>query len=96
MANHAAGGSHGGDIATHQQTYEGFIRGSVATAIMCGFILVALCSFAFAHSMSVFIGFAGLIAGAIALLIELRTGGRFFGALIVLVAFGILTAINVS
>ncbi len=39
---------------------KAFIKGSVALSIICGFVLVALCSFAFAHTLNVFTGFAGL------------------------------------
>ena len=85
------------DLAAHQGAYAGFIRGSVALALICGFILVALCSFAFGHTLSVFIGFAGLIIGIIAVLIDARSGApRWLLSLGVLVIFALITAISVS
>jgi len=80
----------------HTNTYEAFIKGSVALAIICGFVLVALCSFAFAHTLNVFTGFAGLIAGVIAVLIDARTGGKWYLSVGALVVFGLITAVNVS
>ena len=80
----------------HTSTYEGFIKGSVALSIICGFVLVALCSFAFAHTLNVFTGFAGLIIGTIAILIDVRTGGKWYLSLGALVLFGLITAVNVS
>jgi hypothetical protein len=85
------------DIAAHRGTYAQFIRGSLALSLICAFILVALCSFAFGHTLSVFVGFAGLILGIIAVLIDARSGSqRWFLALGVLVVFGLITAISVS
>ena len=85
------------DIAAHQSTYGQFVRGSVALALTCAFVLVALCSFAFGHTLNVFIGFAGLIIGLITVLIDARSGSqRWFLALGVLVIFGLITAISVS
>ena len=80
----------------HTSTYEGFIKGSVALSIICGFVLVALCSFAFAHTLNVFTGFAGLIVGIVAVLIDARTGGKWLLSLGALVLFGLITAVNVS
>jgi Bacterial aa3 type cytochrome c oxidase subunit IV len=85
------------DIAAHQSTYTNFVRGAVALGLICAFVLVALCSFAFGHTLNVFVGFAGLIIGIIAVLIDARSGSqRWFLALGVLVIFGLITAISVS
>ena len=73
MAEHSSG-NHAQDMEEHRKTYEGFVTGSVALAIHCGFVLVALCSFAFAHTLNVFTGFAGLIIGTIAILIDVAHG----------------------
>ncbi len=80
----------------HRSTYEGFIKGSVALSIICGFVLVALVSFRFAHTLNVFTGFAGLIVGIVAVLIGARTGGKWLLSVGLLVLFGLITAINVS
>jgi hypothetical protein len=60
------------------------------------YVLVALVSFRFAHTLNVFAGFAGLILGFIAITIEARMGSRWFLSLGVLVLFGLITAVNVS
>ena len=80
----------------HTSTYEGFVKGSVALSLICGFVLVALCSFAFAHTLNVFTGFAGLIVGITAVLIDARTGGKWYLSAGLLVVFGLITAVNVS
>jgi hypothetical protein len=85
------------DVAAHRSAYASFVRGSVALVLICAFVLVSLCSFAFGHTLNVFIGFAGLIIGVIAVLIDARSGSqRWFLALGVLVIFGLITAISVS
>jgi len=95
MAEHSSG-NHSQDMEAHRSTYEGFVKGSIALAIHCGFVLVALCSFAFAHTLNVFTGFAGLIIGTIAILIDVRTGGKWYLSIGALVLFGLITAVNVS
>ena len=83
-------------MEAHRRTYDGFIKGSVALSIHCGYVLVALCSFAFANTLNVFTGFAGLIIGTIAILIDVRTGGKWYLSIGLLVLFGLITAVNVS
>ena len=95
MAEHSSG-NHSQDMEAHRNTYDGFIKGSVALSIICGFVLVALCSFAFAHTLNVFTGFAGLIVGIIVVLIDARTGGKWLLSVGALVLFGLITAVNVS
>jgi hypothetical protein len=95
MADHGTAGTHAG-MEEHKATYEGFLRGSVGLALICGFILVALVAFRFAHVLNVFTGFAGLIAGVVAVAIEFRAGSRWLVSLALLVVFGLITAINVS
>jgi hypothetical protein len=96
MAEHSSD-NHSQDMEAHLSTYEGFIKGSIALSIHCGFVLVALCSFAFAHTLNVFTGFAGLIIGTIAILIDARTGGgKWYLSIGALVLFGLITAVNVS
>ena len=94
MAEHSV--DHHLDIEAHQRTYGAFVRGSVVLGIICGFVLVALCSFAFGKSLNVFIGFAGLIVGVIAVMIEARSGSqRWLMSLGALVLFALITAMNV-
>ena len=85
------------DIDAHRKTYGAFLRGSVVLVIICGFVMVALCSFAFGKSLNVFIGFAGLIIGIIAVLIDARSGSqRWLLSLGALVLFALITAANVG
>jgi hypothetical protein len=95
MAEHSSE-NHAHGMDEHSRTYEGFVKGSVALSIICGFVLVALVSFAFVETYNVLLGFAGLIAGIIAVLIDVRTGGRWLLSLGALVVFGLITAIKVS
>ena len=95
MAEHSSD-NHAHGMDEHTSTYDGFIKGSVALSIICGFVLVALCSFAFAHTLNVFTGFAGLIVGVVAVLIDARTGGKWLLSIGALVLFGLITAVNVS
>jgi hypothetical protein len=79
----------------HQETYEGFLKGSIAVSIICGFVLVALCAFAFMSSLNVFTGFAGIIVGLIAVLVDLRTGAKWYVSGALLALFGLFVAANV-
>ncbi len=85
------------DVDAHRGTYGNFVRGAVALAVICGLVLVSLVSFSFGHTLHVFVGFAGLIVGIIAVLIDWRSGSRhWLFSLGVLVLFGLITAANVS
>jgi hypothetical protein len=96
MAGHGAQDSHG-DLAAHRTTYEGFVKGAIVLCLVTAFVMVALVSFKFAGFLNVFIGFAGLILGILAVLVEARTGStRWLFPLAVLVIFGLITAINIS
>jgi hypothetical protein len=99
MADHSTHSSsgHPGGMQDHNQTYEGFLIGAVALTLVCAYTLVALCSFAFAHTLNVFAGFLGLIIGIIAVLIDVRAGGKkWYLSGVLLVIFGLITAANVS
>jgi hypothetical protein len=95
MAEHSSG-NHSQDMDAHRSTYSAFITGAIALSLICAFVLVALVDFRFAHTLNVFSGFAGLILGIVAVLIDVRTGGRWFLSLGVLVVFGLISAVNVS
>jgi hypothetical protein len=95
MAEHSSG-NHSQDMEAHRSTYSAFVTGSVALSLVCAFVLVSLVSFRFAHTLNVFTGFAGLIIGIVAVLIDVRTGGKWLLPLGVLVVFGLITAVNVS
>ncbi len=95
MAEHSSD-NHAHGMEEHRSTYDAFIKGSVALSIICGFVLVALVSFRFAHTLNVFTGFAGLIVGIVAVLIDARTGGKWLLSVGALVLFGLITAVNVS
>src|SRR4051794_40330169 len=97
MADHPAHGkAPSGGLEAHLQTYEGFLRGAVAVALMVFFTMVALVSFRFGHSLNTFIGFAVLVIGLIVVLIDLKAGSRWFLSLGTLIVLGLITAVNVS
>lgn len=97
MAEQHAALTHSGDMQAHRQTYQGFLRGSVAIAILCFYVLVALCSFGFGQTWPIFLGFAGIVIGTLLLIIDIRSGSRtFMLALGGLVVYALITAINVS
>ncbi len=93
MADHSPTHTPRG-LADHKDTYEGFLKGSVALSMVCLFVLVALVAFRFMPNWNVFTGFAGIIAGILAVIIDVRSGSwRVSGVLLVL--FGIFVAANV-
>lgn len=96
MAEHGSQGGHS-DLSDHRATYEGFIKGALVLVLITAFIMVALVSFRFASFLNVFIGFAGLIVGILAVVIEARTAAtRWIMPTVILVLFGLLTAINIG
>jgi hypothetical protein len=85
------------DYEEHLESYRAFVRGSVVVILASAFTLVSLCAFAFSKSWAIPLGWAVLIFGLIAILIDLRSGSRTWRlSLATLVIFGLLTAINVS
>ena len=83
-------------MAAHRATYEGFLGWSVATALICFFICVALVNFRFVDApLSLFAGFGGIIIGTIASLIGLRTGGKWLLPVAVLILYGLFVGANV-
>jgi hypothetical protein len=96
MADHATSGQASGDMESHRSTYEGFVKGGIALSLIVFFVLVALVSFRFGHVLSNFLGFAGIAVGLIAVAIDARAGNRWYLSLVVLILYGLLTAINVS
>ena len=69
MADHSPTHTPRG-LQDHKDTYEGFLTGSVALGMICGFILVALVAFRFMDYLNVLTGFGGLILGTLATLID--------------------------
>ena len=94
MADHTPSHTPRG-LQDHQETYEGFLTGSVALSIICGFILVSLVAFRFMDYLNVLTGFGGLILGLLATLIDVRSGGKWYLSGGLLVLFGLFVAINV-
>jgi len=94
MSDHA---SNDDMMAAHRATYGGFVRGAIVIIMACAFVLTGLCNFAFAHTAGLFMGFAGIIAGLIALAIDARSGSKIWGlSLILLLGYVLITAINIS
>ncbi len=93
MADHSPSHTPRG-FQDHKETYEGFLTGSVALGMICGFILVALVAFRFMDFLNVFTGFAGIIVGTLATLIDARAGGKWYLSGGLLVLYGLFVAIN--
>jgi uncharacterized membrane protein len=84
------------DFEPHAETWHGFIRGSIATILATIFVLVGLVSIGFGSFLPLFLGFLGMIAGFVAIAIDLRTGSTAWGAsLSVLGLFALITLINI-
>jgi hypothetical protein len=93
MADHTPSHTPRG-FQDHKETYDGFMKGSVAITILCLFIMVALCAFRFMDNWNVFVGFAGIIAGIIAVLIDLKTGAKWYLSGGLLVLYGLFVTAN--
>jgi hypothetical protein len=93
MVNHSPSHQPRG-FADHKDTYDGFLTGTVAVSMICGFIVVALCAFRFMDSWNVFTGFAGLVLGIVAVLIDVRSSGKWYVSGALLALFGLYVAIN--
>jgi hypothetical protein len=87
---------HTKHLPEHEEMYSNFIKGSIALCLMCAFILVALSSFGFGKSMPNLLGTVTIVAGLIAVLIDLRAGGKWFLSGGLLIVLGLLTGISVS
>ncbi len=94
MANHSPSHEPRG-FEDHKSTYQGFLDGSVGLGLICGFVMVALVAFRFMDSLNVFTGFAGIIVGTLATLIDYRAGAKWYVAGGLLVLFGLFVAISV-
>jgi hypothetical protein len=84
-----------GDMASHASTYQGFLNGSVITALICFFALVGLVNIGFGKSWPVFWCFAGIIAGTIAVMVDLKAGAKWYLSLGLLILYALFTAYNV-
>ena len=96
MADHGSSGNNTHGVEAHRATYEAFLKGSVALTVLCLYILVALVAFRFVSNFNVLLGFAGLIIGMIALLIDVRAGNKWYLSVGWLVIFGLVTAVSVA
>jgi hypothetical protein len=95
MANNTNPHRQESGMESHNGAYEGFLQGSVALSIICGFILVALVAARFMDSMNVFTAFAGIILGIVATLIDVRANGTWYLSGGLLVIYGLFVAINI-
>jgi len=96
MADHGSSGAHSQDFEAHRATYNGFVKGAVMMTIMSFYVLVALVAFSFVSSGNVILGFAGMILGAIALLIDARASGKWYLSGGLLAIFALITAVAVA
>ena len=80
----------------HRATYEGFLSGSVALALVCFYVLVALVTFRFMDNpLNLIVGFGGIVIGCIATLIGLKAGKNWLIPGVVLVLYGLFVAANI-
>jgi hypothetical protein len=93
MAQHGSSSAHSQDFSEHKATYQGFLKGSIILAIYCFYVLVALVAFAFVSGSNLLLGFGGLIAGALALIIDMRIGNKWYLSVGLLVIFALITAV---
>lgn len=85
------------DYKQHEQTYRGFVRGSIAMALHMFYILVALVAFGFGGAGAVALGLIGIGVGLAAILFDLKTGSQRWGLSIgLLVLFGLIIAFAIS
>lgn len=84
-----------GDMASHNSTYEGFLKGSIVTALLSFYSLVGLINIGFGKSWPVFWCFAGIIAGTIAVLVDLKSGAKWYLSGGLLLVYALFTAYNV-
>lgn len=96
MAEHGSSATESHGFEEHAKTYDAFIKGAVALTILCLDVLVALVAFAFIANGNLLIGFAGLIIGVLALIVDLRAGNRWYLSVAWLVIFGLITAVFVG
>lgn len=96
MADHGSSTTNPEHFQAARATYESFLKGAVALGIMCLYVLVALVAFAFVAKGNVLLGFAGLIIGILALIVDIRAGNNWYISVGWLVLFGLFTAIMVS
>lgn len=96
MAEHTSSGNASHDFESHKATYQGFLKGTVALSMISLYVLVALAAFRFINNFNVLIGFAGLIIGIIAVLIDARAGNKWYLSVGWLVIFGLITAVSVA
>ncbi len=83
-------------IDAARATYEGFLRWSVMTAIICCYVLVALVTFRFMdYPLNLLVGFGGIFFGALTSLIAMRMGGKWILPAVVLVVYGLFVANNI-
>jgi hypothetical protein len=89
VASHAMDG--------HIATWEGFVKGAIALCLMCAFIVVALCEFGFGTSFTFLIGFGGMIAGLVAIIIDARANpSKWYLSIGLLIAYGLLVAATIT
>jgi hypothetical protein len=89
--------AHQQDVEEHERSYRAFLKGVVVAILASAFTLVAIVAFAFGQTLSILLGWAVLVFGLLAVLIDLRTDTKSWRlSLGTLLVFGLLTAINVS
>jgi hypothetical protein len=85
------------DMAEHYRTYTAFRASVVAHILGAAFVLMALVTFAFGNTLATVLGWATIVIGGAAILIDLWVGNKnWMFSLIALAGFGLITAAGVS
>lgn len=88
--------AHPHEMEEHLQTYRGFLKATIVIIFVSCLTLVALSAFAFGKTLPILLGWATLIFGILAVLIDARSGSKTWRlSLVTLVAFGLITAASV-
>ena len=88
--------AHLHEMDEHIHTYRAFLKGTIMIILICIFILVALCAFAFGKTLPILLGWAALIFGVLAVLIDARSGPKnWLLSVGTLLFFALITAASV-
>ena len=88
--------AHPHEMQDHLQTYRGFLKGVIMVILISALTLVALSAFAFGKTLPILLGWATLIVGTLAVLIDARSDTKTWRlSLGTLLLFGIITAASI-
>jgi hypothetical protein len=95
MANKSNPHQQPSGMNDHNSMYDGFLTGSIAASIICGFILVGLVAARFMTNLNVLVCIVGILLGIVATAIDIRANKSWYLSGGLLVLFGLFVATNV-